>query len=88
MQVEEDDLYRLRLTSDDGSRLWIDGQLVLDHDGLHGSTAKIGDVPLGKGWHHFRLEWFNKSGGADLSLAWARPGQPFAPIPAERLKSK
>jgi alpha-L-fucosidase len=88
VQVDEDDLYRFRLTSDDGSRLWIGGQLIVDHDGLHGSTAKTGDVPLGKGWHHIRVEWFNKSGGADLSLAWARPGQPFAAIASEKLKSK
>ena len=30
--------YTLFLTSDDGARLWLDGQLIIDNDGLHGPT--------------------------------------------------
>ena len=35
--------YTFRLTSDDGSELFIDDGLVIDHDGLHGETDKDGD---------------------------------------------
>ncbi|MDP6890609.1 MAG: PA14 domain-containing protein, partial [Phycisphaerales bacterium] len=34
--------YAFRLSSDDGSQLWIGGSMVINHDGLHGAEAKTG----------------------------------------------
>ena len=56
------------LSSDDGSRLLIDGNIVIDNGGLHGSQEKRGSAPLSKGWHALKVEWFNKAGGATLDL--------------------
>jgi hypothetical protein len=64
LEVTLDEAYEFALQSDDGSRLWIDGQLVVDNDGLHSSQVKTGVAPLAKGLHHLRVEWFNKSGPA------------------------
>ena len=36
--------YTFRLNSDDGSELFIDNQLVIDHDGLHGAEDKDGEL--------------------------------------------
>ena len=84
--VPADDLYRFALQSDDGSVLRIDGQLVVDHDGLHGPTTKQGAIALAAGNHTIDLVWFNATGGAELSLQWATAKQPFTPIPAEALR--
>ena len=84
--VPKDGLYHFVLTSDDGSVLRIDGQTVVDHDGLHGPTDKRGTIALMAGDHTFDLVWFNRTGGAELSLRWAAPGQPFTAIPAELCK--
>ncbi len=81
--VPKDDVYRFALTSDDGSKLWLDGQLVVDHDGLHGPTGKRGEVALAAGLHAIEVAWFNAAGGATLELQWAAPGQPFAPLTVE-----
>ena len=83
VRVERDEMYRFALTSDDGSKLWIDGQLVVDHDGLHGATEKQGAIALQQGLHAIEVVWFNRTGGASLELKWALPGQPFAPLSAE-----
>jgi hypothetical protein len=56
------------LWSDDGSRLLIDGEIVIDNGGLHGTEEKRGVAPLSKGWHAIKVEWFNKAGGATLDL--------------------
>ncbi|MBX3096647.1 MAG: alpha-L-fucosidase [Fimbriimonadaceae bacterium] len=69
IRVEATEMYAFSLTSDDGSRLWIDGKLVVDHDGLHSASAMEGFAPLAAGWHDVRLVWFNKTGGAALKLA-------------------
>ncbi|MGX1025697.1 lectin [Streptomyces sp. SAI-097] len=66
--------YTFRLTSDDGSRLWIDDQLVVDHDGLHGPEPKDATVDLTAGTHALRIEHFERDGGQQLTLAWQPPG--------------
>ncbi|WP_411100929.1 lectin [Streptomyces sp. x-45] len=74
--------YTFRLTSDDGSRLWIDDQLVVDHDGLHGPEPKDATVDLTAGTHALRIEHFERDGGQQLTLAWQPPGAPgFSVVP-------
>lgn len=79
--VPADDVYRFALRSDDGSKLWLDGQELIDNDGPHGPTEVLGVKALAKGQHTLRVVWWNATGGADLALFWARPGQPFTPVP-------
>lgn len=86
LKVPEGELYRFRLTSDDGSKLWIGGRLVVDNDGPHGSEAKDGAIALGAGLHPIELIWFNITGGAALSLQWARPGAAFEKVPTSALR--
>jgi alpha-L-fucosidase len=80
LTVPQDGLYHFVLTSDDGSRLVIDGVRVVDHDGLHGPTKKTGSIALQAGAHPFELVWFNRTGGATLDLQWHRHGEAAAPI--------
>jgi len=79
-KVEDPDVYAFALTSDDGSDLWIDGERVIDNDGLHGSLEKRGRAALGSGWHAIRVRWFNKTGGAELGLRWAPLGGELVPM--------
>lgn len=81
IRIDETDLYEFALTSDDGSRLWIDGKMVIDHDGLHSAEMKAGYAPLARGWHDIRIVWFNKTGGAALKLAMGRIGQAPVEVP-------
>ncbi len=69
----EDGVFALRLSSDDGSALWIDGRKVLDHDGLHSFSAKQANVELENGWHTIEVRHFEAGGGAQLRLEWRRP---------------
>jgi len=72
------------LLSDDGARMRIDGELVVDHDGLHGPTEKRGEIALAKGCHELVVEWFNKTGGAELALVAGLAGEALLPIAPER----
>jgi alpha-L-fucosidase len=74
IQVPSKGVYAFSLLSDDGANLWIDGKLAVDHDGLHSPSEKVGFVPLAKGLHKIRVDYFNKSGGAALGLKWAKVG--------------
>lgn len=75
--------YEFMTNSDDGSRLYIDGILVVDNDGLHGPTVQINTVTLSAGSHPLRVEFFEKGGGQVIDVAY-RTGNPnFEPIPAD-----
>ncbi len=75
LDIAQAGAYTFRLLSDDGSQLWIDGQQVIDHDGVHGATTKDGDVTLTAGSHALEVRYFQVTGGARLQLQWRRPGQ-------------
>jgi hypothetical protein len=56
--VEKPGLYRFALTSDDGSKLFIDDQTVVDNDGIHPLFAKSASVELAGGIHDIRVQYF------------------------------
>ena len=83
LAVPAEDLWIFSLSADDGARLWIDGQLVADQGGLHGAARARGEIPLAKGRHGLRLEWFNKAGGSALDLRMGRVGDELEAIPVD-----
>jgi alpha-L-fucosidase len=85
INVPSDGVYSFALTSDDGSKLWVDGKVVVDNDGLHSSETKTGQIALAKGPHIIAVGWFNKTGGAALHLEWAKAGGKYEPVDAKFL---
>ncbi len=67
IKIPADGIYEFSLSSDDGSKLWIDEE-VLDHDGPHGNTGKNGIFALKKGFHRFKLSFFQGGGDGALTL--------------------
>lgn len=62
LQIEQEGDYRFHLSSDDGSRLYIDDQLVIDNDGIHANTSKSGAAKLAPGAHRLRIDFFEQGG--------------------------
>ena len=73
--------YTFWLTSDDGSRLWLDDTQIIDNDGSHGVTEVAGTATLAAGLHPFRLAYFECNNTASLRLEWAGPGFTRQPVP-------
>ncbi|MGW0032245.1 ricin-type beta-trefoil lectin domain protein [Streptomyces sp. NPDC003314] len=86
--VPQTGTYTLRLASDDGSRLLIDDQVVINHDGLHGPDPKDATVNLTAGSHALRIEHFERDGGQQITLSWKPPGAAgFAVVPNSALST-
>jgi alpha-L-fucosidase len=83
--VDSTDVYNFGLTSDDGSRLWVDGKLVADNDGLHGAKQVQGMIALARGEHAIAIEYFNKTGDAELRVSTAIGTTPLKPVTADHL---
>ena len=67
--------------SDDGSRLWIDGTLVVNNDGIHGSQEQQGSIPLSAGHHDILVGYFQATGGDALVVSYQGPGLARQQIP-------
>lgn len=63
----------LRLVSDDGSYLFLDGELAIDHWGFHGPEPMDTKVSLAPGIHPLEIIYFQGTAGAALSLQWENP---------------
>jgi hypothetical protein len=50
--------YQFSLSSDDGSKLYIDDFLVIDNDGIHATRTERGEVALRFGSHRIRVSYF------------------------------
>ncbi|MBX6312891.1 MAG: DUF1553 domain-containing protein [Isosphaeraceae bacterium] len=73
--VPQDGAYTFYLDSDDGSRLIVAGRTVLAHDGIHEvGREQQGVAELSRGRVPIRLEYFQRSDGLGLRVAWSGPG--------------
>ncbi|MFO0972897.1 MAG: PA14 domain-containing protein [Phycisphaerae bacterium] len=74
--------YTFFTESDDGSRLFIDDQVVVLNGGAHGMIERSGIVALSAGSHSVRVEYYQYGGGNGLIARWQGPGVPKQVIPA------
>jgi len=56
--VQKAGKWKFRISSDDGSKLYIDGKLVVNNDGEHPPQSKDGTIELAAGDHDMVLEYF------------------------------
>ncbi len=75
INVPATNVYTFYLASDDGSRLIIDSQTVIDYDGVHGAEEKSVELPLAAGWHKITLQYFQQEIGQGLKLEWQPQGK-------------
>jgi PA14 domain/Chitobiase/beta-hexosaminidase C-terminal domain/Calcineurin-like phosphoesterase len=71
VDIPADDMYYFYIRSDDGSKFYIQDQLVVDNDGSHEERARGGDIALKKGLHPFRVEYFEDFEGQSLFIGFS-----------------
>jgi single-stranded DNA-binding protein len=62
--------YRFLTSSDDGMRLYIDGQLVQDRWVYQEASPQTVDVPLSGGTHTLVVEFFQGGGQESVAVSW------------------
>jgi hypothetical protein len=85
LKIEQAGEYRFYTTSDDGSKLYIDNEEVVNNDGDHGAIERMGTVTLQPEFHKIDVEYFNQAGGGWLDVYYKGPGIPKQIIPADKL---
>jgi hypothetical protein len=78
--------YTFYTNSDDGVRLWIDGQQLVNNWTVHASTEDRGTIDLVAGTtYSLIMEYYENGGGAVAELRWSSPSTPKQLIPQAAL---
>jgi len=78
--------YTFYMTSDNGRRLWIDNQLVIDKWINDWDIEYSGTITLTAGQlYDIKVEYFEDFGGANARLRWSSASQPKEIIPRNQL---
>lgn len=71
LEVKEDGLYTFYLTSDDGAKLFLSEQLIVNNDGSHSPRMKKGFAALKKDIHPIKIEYFEDFDGELIHLEYS-----------------
>ncbi len=86
INVPNDEIYEFEVNADDGAALWIDGEKVVNNDGVkEKTTPQSGIVPLKKGFHRFVLKYFKGQGKWALGVRWGVKGLPLRGVSANEI---
>jgi hypothetical protein len=85
VEITEAGTYQFCSTSDDGSFLFVDDNMIVNNDGLHGAVRVCGNAVLTAGFHDVRVHGFQHWGGIYQTADYSGPdtrGQSVA-IPSQ-----
>ena len=85
INIPEKGVYKFHIYSDDGARLFIDDQEVIDNDGSHSAGEATGKVALEKGFHEIRVIYFEDYMGQALEIGITGKNLPKQVLPDEML---
>ena len=87
IQIDQVGSYTFYTSSDDGSRLYINGTMVVDNDGLHGTQERSGNYNFATtGRHAIKVTFFENGGGEVLTVQYDPAGSaPKQTIPNDKL---
>jgi len=78
--------YTFYANTDDGVRLWVNGQLIIDKWIDQAATEWSGSIALTAGQRYkLKMEFYENGGYASAKLAWSSASTPKAIIPASQL---
>lgn len=83
LKAPKSEIYIFRTSSDDGVRLWINGNLIVDNWTSHSWTDNTAQVKLEAGnTYNIKMEYYDSGNTAVAILRWSSPSIPLVIIPA------
>ena len=74
MQPQKAGEFHFYTASDDGVRLWVNHQVIIDDWNSHGVEINHGKIILeAEKKYNIKLEYFENIGGAEIKLGWIPP---------------
>jgi len=83
IDISETGIRTFYINSDDGSKLYINDELLIDHDGDHSAMSKTGQTILSKGKHKIKIVYMEFKGSQHLQAGYLDSNKneiPFTPF--------
>lgn len=64
--------YRFTVTGDDGVRMWVNGQLIVNGWSDHQPQSFSGEIDLPNGTVPLQVEYYEATGGAQIQVSWTQ----------------
>jgi hypothetical protein len=88
VQPQFSETYTFYVSTDDGVRLWVDNQLLVDNWVDQGTTERAGSIALtAYQRYNIKMEYYENAGSAVARLLWGSPSMPKSVIPQSQLYS-
>jgi predicted alpha/beta superfamily hydrolase len=82
LHITEKELYYFWISSDDGSQLYINNQLILNNNGIHSADLpRVSVIPLTPGYYPLTIKYFEKNGNESLSAGMIKGKENPSPEP-------
>lgn len=81
INIPKDGLYTFYLATNDGGRLFIDNEVLINNDGLHPLAEMHKAIALKAGLHPISVKYFQEGGSNGLVVSWQGPGIEKQEIP-------
>jgi len=88
LTVGRSGMYTFATTSDDGSQLIVDNQLVVDNTGPHGLRTRSGSIRLDRGSYAVALRYVQYGAALVLDWSWSLDGSGYSRVPAWALSQR
>ncbi|MCK4879887.1 MAG: GH92 family glycosyl hydrolase [Bacteroidales bacterium] len=88
MKIPQDGLYTFYLKTNDGSKMYLAEEPIIDNDGLHPAIERKKTMALKKGTYPIVVKYFQEGGTNLLKVSWKGPGVEKQEIPGSVLFHK
>jgi hypothetical protein len=86
VQPQFTETYTFYTVTDDGVRLWVNGQQLINDWNNHAATENSGTISLIAGQRYtIQIDYFENTGSASAQLLWSSPSRPRQVIPQTQL---
>jgi hypothetical protein len=85
IKIKKKGIYTFYILSNDGSKLYVNSNEIIDNDGRHGPVEKSGKIALKVGYYPIKVEYFQNGGGQALALKWSTKWFEKQDVPPEVL---
>jgi predicted alpha/beta superfamily hydrolase len=82
LHITKKDLYYIWVTSDDGSIVYFNNELLLNNDGLHSAdNPAVKVLPLNPGYYPLSIRYFERAGDEAINLGYVTGTKKVKPVP-------